>query len=125
MPGPFNITAASDTVRLDAQGRGTTTFTVSNASGRSRRGRARLVPSDPAHAGWLSLEKDAERDFSADGTHQYTVRVAAPPGTPPGRFTFGLDVVSVENPDEEFTQGPKVGGRSPPCRARSPSPGGS
>jgi hypothetical protein len=108
MPNPFSITAATDTVRLDAQGRGSTTFTVSNISGRARRGRARLIPTDPGQASWLSLDGEAERDFTADGTQQYTVRAAVPPGTPPGRHTFGLDVVSVENPDEEWSQGPKV-----------------
>lgn len=108
MPNPFSITTATDTIRLDAQGRGSTTFTVSNISGRPRRGRARLVPDRPEQASWLSIDGEAERNFTADGTHQYTVRVAVPPGAPPGRYTFGLDVVSVENPDEEWSQGPKV-----------------
>jgi len=108
MPNPFSITAASDSIRLDAQGRGATTFTVSNRSGQARRGRARLAPSDAGQASWLSVDGEAERSFSPDGTQQYTVRVAPPPGAPVGRYTFGLDVVSVENPDEEWSQGPKV-----------------
>jgi hypothetical protein len=108
MPNPFSITAATETIPLDAQGRGSTTFTVSNTSGQIRRGRARLVPSDPGQASWLSVEGETERNFAADGTHQFAVRVAAPPGTPAGSYTFGLDMVSVENPDEEWSQGPKV-----------------
>jgi hypothetical protein len=108
MANPFSITAASDSVRLDSQGRGSMSFTVSNISGRARRGRARVVPAEPGPASWLRLEGEAERDFTADGTHQYTVHIATPPGTAPGRHTFGLDVVSVENPDEEWSQGPKV-----------------
>ena len=108
MANPFTITTAADAVRLDTQGRGSTTFTVSNRSGQSRRGRAQLVPSDPGQASWLSLDGEAERNFAADGTQQYTVRVAPAPGAPTGRYTFGLDVVSVENPDEEWSQGPKV-----------------
>jgi hypothetical protein len=122
MPGPFNVTAASDSLRLDAQRQGAITFTVSNASGRPRRGRARLVPGDPAQASWLKLEGEAERDFAADGTHQLTVRVAVPAEVPPGRFTFGLDVVSVENPDEEFTQGPKVAAEIPRVEVKKPFP---
>lgn len=122
MPNPFSITAATDTVRLDAQGRGSTTFTVSNTSGRSRRGRARLKSADPGQASWLSLEGEAERDFTADGTHQYTVRVAVPPGTPAGRHTFGLDVVSVENPDEEWSQGPQVAFEVPAPPPKKPFP---
>jgi hypothetical protein len=37
MANPFSITAASDSVRLDFQGRGSMSFTVSNISGRARR----------------------------------------------------------------------------------------
>jgi hypothetical protein len=123
MPNPFSITAAADSIRLDAQGRGSTTFTVSNRSGQLRRGRARLVPSDPGQASWLSVDGEAERNFTADGTQQYTVRVSPLPGAPPGRYTFGLDVVSVENPDEEWSQGPKVAfevGSSQPAKKPFP-----
>jgi hypothetical protein len=123
MANPFTITTAADAVRLDSQGRGSTTFTVSNRSGQLRRGRARLVPSDPGQASWLSVDGEAERNFTADGTQQYTVRVAPPPGAPVGRYTFGLDVVSVENPDEEWSQGPKVAFEVGPSQpARKPFP---
>lgn len=123
MPNPFSITTATDTVRLDAQGRGSTTYTVSNISRQLRRGRARLVPSAPGQASWLSVDGEAERNFTADGTHQYTVRVAVPPGVPPGRSTFGLDVISVENPDEEWSQGPRVGFEVAPSQpAKKPFP---
>jgi len=122
MPNPFSITAATDTVRLDAQGRGSTTFTVSNRSGQLRRGRARLVTSDPGQASWLSVDGEAERNFTADGTQQYTVQVAPPPGSPAGRYTFGLDVVSVENPDEEWSQGPKVAFEVAPSPVKKPFP---
>jgi hypothetical protein len=122
MPNPFTITAAADAVRLDSQGRGSTTFTVSNRSGQPRRGRARPVPSSPEQASWLSVDGEAERNFTADGTHQYTVRVAPPPGSPAGRYTFGLDVVSVENPDEEWSQGPKVAFEVAPSPAKKPFP---
>jgi len=124
MPNPFTITTAADSVRLDSQGRGSTTFTVSNRSGQPRRGRARPVPSSPEQASWLSVDGEAERSFSPDGTQQYTVRVASPPGAPTGRYTFGLDVVSVENPDEEWSQGPKVSFEIPatPSPKKKPFP---
>jgi hypothetical protein len=122
MPNPFSITAAADSVSLDSQGRGSTTFTVSNTSGRPRRGRAKLVPADPGQASWLSVAGEAERDFATDGTQQYTVQIATPPGTPPGRHTFGLDVVSVENPDEEWSQGPKVAFEVPAPPPKKPFP---
>jgi hypothetical protein len=104
----FDITAGSDAVRLDTKGQGDAAFTISNVSGRRVRGRAKVVPKDPSTAGWLSLAGDAERDFPAGGTHLFTAKVAVPPEGRPGTYPFRLDVISVDNPDEETTQGPTV-----------------
>ncbi len=117
MSGPFAITAATSSVRLDANRRATTAFTVSNTSGIPVRGRARLVPQDPAAQGWLTLIGEAERNFSTTGTEQYTVQVVVPADAAPGRYIFRLDVVGVVNPDEMFSEGPtvtfEVGGSKP------------
>jgi len=104
----FDITAASDTVRLDGKGQGEIAFTASNVSGRALRGRAILVPQDPASKAWLSLSGDAERDFPPGGTQQFAVKVAAPAGSKTGKYNFRVDVVNVQNPDEDYTQGPTV-----------------
>jgi len=108
MPSPFSVTAASNSVSLDAQRRGQAPFTVFNASGRPIRGRARLAAESPQASGWLSLAGAAERDFPIAGAEQYTVHIAAPRDAEPGSYAFRLDVVGVENPDELFTQGPSV-----------------
>jgi hypothetical protein len=104
----FDITAASDTVRLDGNGQGDIAFTASNVSGRPLRGRANLVPQDAASKAWLSVSGGPERDFPGGGTQQFSVKVAVPPGTKAGKYNFRLDVVSVQNPDEDYTQGPNV-----------------
>jgi hypothetical protein len=70
----FDITAASDTVRLDGKGQGEIPFTASNVSGRPLRGRAFLVPQDAASKPWLSVSGEAERDFPAGGTQQFTAK---------------------------------------------------
>jgi serine/threonine-protein kinase len=36
------------------------------------------------------------------------VHIAVPPGTPVGKYSFRLNIISVENPDDEFTEGPSV-----------------
>ena len=104
----FNITSASSAVHLDAQQRGEIAFTVSNTSGRHLRGRAKLVPQDPVQKDWLKLAGEPERDFPVGGAQQFTVQVAVPPGGKEGKYTFRLDAVSVQNPDEDFTQGPTI-----------------
>lgn len=54
------------------------------------------------------LDGEPERNFSKGESHQLTVKIAVPPGTPKGKYSFRLNVVSVENPDDDFTEGPSV-----------------
>jgi hypothetical protein len=108
MPGPFDITAATNTIRLNAQRRGEASFTVFNNSGRALRGRATLVALTPVAAPWLTLEGANERDFAVAATEQFTVHIAAPPEAAPGTYTFRLDEVDVALPDEGLTTGPSV-----------------
>lgn len=104
---PFAITS-DNTVRLDDKGQGEITITVTNSSGAPLRGRIRLSPLQSAQEGWFSVTGEAERDFPVDGTHQFTVRVSVPAGTPVGKYGFRPDVHSVVNPDEQFTEGQQV-----------------
>ena len=108
MPGLFVITAATNSLRLNPDRRGETSFTVFNASGRPLRARAQLVPQSQAAGDWLSLVGEVERTFDIAGAHQYTVRVAVPPDAPAGNYPFRLDMTGVENPDEQHVQGPAV-----------------
>ncbi len=109
MPNAFSITAANNTLNLDAQGHGEAAFTVSNLSKRALRGRARVIPLSDAKAEWFTLDGAAERDFPIDGTQQFTVRVAVSPGTPPGKPSFRLDTAATEESDELFAEGPTIG----------------
>jgi beta-lactam-binding protein with PASTA domain len=104
----FAITAARETVTLDNQGRAEASFTASNTGPKLMAGRAKLVAIGSTKEGWLSLDGQPERKFAKGEAHQFTVKVAAPPGTPVGKYTFRLDIISVENPDDEFTEGPSV-----------------
>ncbi len=114
MASPFAITTASNTVLLNDKRQGQVTFTVNNISGRPLRGRARLVPQNPAVSDWLKIGGDAERDLTIAGTQQYPVQVSVPPQAAAGNYTFRLDMVAVDNPDEDFTQGPSVTFQAPP-----------
>jgi hypothetical protein len=108
MPSPFAITTTANAVSLDAQRHGEASFTVSNTSGSPIRSRAQLAPQAPASTTWLTLREEAEQDFPAGGTEQFAVKIAIPADTPAGSYSFRLDVVGVENPDELYTQGPSV-----------------
>lgn len=108
MSSLFAIVTPTNAVSVDSAGRGQAHFTVTNVSGRPVHGGARIVPQDPAAGSWLTLAGEAERAFPVGGTEQYIVRIAAPPGAPAGNYTLRLDMVGVDNPDEEYDQGPTV-----------------
>src|SRR5689334_4591561 len=108
MSGPFAMTAATSTVKLGDNRQGQVAFTVSTTSGQAIRCRARVVPADALTEKWFSLLGDVERALPAVGTEQYTVRLAVPPAAAPGSYSFRLDVVGVDNPDDELKQGPSV-----------------
>jgi len=104
----FNISSATDAVSLDASGRGSAMFTVTNASGRALRGRFTIKPLDAVGGDAIAIEGEPERNFNANDTQQVPVKLNLPPGTAGGRYRFRLDGVSVDNPDEDFTEGPVI-----------------
>jgi hypothetical protein len=123
MPSSFAITTAVSSTPLDAGRSAQVSFTVSNTSGHPMRGRARVTGLNPVAAAWLTLTGQAEREFAASGTQQYAVRVAVPQDAPAGDYTFRLDMVGVNNPDEDLTQGPTVTFQVPqPIEKKKPFP---
>ena len=104
----FAITVARETVILDDQGSAQVSFTVSNTGPKALAGRAKLVALGSTKESWLVLEGEAERNFAKGESHQFTVMIAAPPGTPTGKHVFRCNMISVENPDDDFTEGPSV-----------------
>ncbi len=103
----FAITAASESMQLAPGASGELSFTLSNAASRPLRARPRVVPQGGAQVAWFKLSDESERQLEPGGTHQVTVRVT-PPAAAAGTYTFRVDVVSVDNPDEDFTEGPSV-----------------
>lgn len=116
----FAITTSTPSIRLNAAGQGELTFTVSNAQGKPVRGRAVVEPEGATPGAWLTLDGEPERDFPPDGTHQYSVKVNVPPGTPQGQHAFHLSAVNVANPDEEFAVGPSASFQVPLPQAPAP-----
>jgi len=104
----FTITAASERVPVGGDGRGETTFTVTNSSARPLRGQLRVRPLGSTKGEWLSIVGETERPFSPNAAQQVVVKVATPSGAPAGKYQFRLDAVSVINPDDDFTEGPAV-----------------
>jgi PASTA domain-containing protein len=108
-PAPsFTVTAASDRVTLDDSGAARASFTVTNTSPQTLRGRLLTRPTDPAKPGWFSIAGESIRDFNPNAAEQVVVQLSVQPPAPPGSYSFRLDAVSEVDPDEDFTEGPSV-----------------
>jgi hypothetical protein len=72
---------------------------------------------------WLTIIDTDERDFPVAGVEQYRVQIAPPLDAPPGNYSFRLNMVSVANPDADFTQGPAVAFQvAPPPKVEAKKP---
>jgi PASTA domain len=107
-PPSFTVTAAGQKVALDDSGEGKASFTVTNSSPQALQGRLLARPREPAKPEWFSVVGESVRDFAPNGAEQAVVQLKVPPGSPPGSYSFRLDAVSEDDPDEDFTEGPSV-----------------
>ena len=105
----FQITLPSGltSVKLDSQGRGTVQYTVKNVSARPIDGRAVLIslpqtkpPSGPVEKGWVKIDGKTDRHFDVDKEETFSVKIAVPPKSPAGTYTFRLDGVWVQQTDQ-------------------------
>jgi beta-lactam-binding protein with PASTA domain len=104
----FTVTAAGQRVNLDKTGAAQASFTVTNASPESHRGRLLTRPRDPAKPEWFSVAGESVRSFAPNAAEQVVVQLDVPAGSPPGSYSFRLDAVSEDDPDEDYTEGPSV-----------------
>jgi hypothetical protein len=114
----FSITTPSTTVQLEPSRVGEVPFTVSNVSGRALHARARITPAAGAPTDWFSVEGESEQAFDVGAARQFTVRVEPPLGAPAGTYSFRLDAIGIEHPDDDYAEGPScavtVPGSAPP-----------
>ncbi len=104
----FAVTAVSNTVQIDAQRQGEASFTVTNTCGEALQGRANIVVSGDVKESWFSIMGQSERNFDDEETHQFVVKIDIPENVEKGDYHFSIDLVSVENPDEDYVEGPIV-----------------
>jgi hypothetical protein len=102
----FTVTTPSVSVELSENRIGEVPFTVTNVSNRKLRARARITPAPGTPAEWCSVVGDSEQDFEIGAARQFVIRVDPPLGAPAGTFAFRLDAIGIENPDDDYTEGP-------------------
>jgi len=107
-PASFTVTAAGQRVNLGISGTARASFTVTNTSTQTVRGRMLTRPGDSASPEWFSVVGESVRDFGPNEAEQVVVQLSVPPTATPGPYSFRLDAVSAVDPDEDFTEGPSV-----------------
>lgn len=107
MPNFYEISPTDDTLALQ-DGSGEASFTVRYVGERPVEARAQVIPQEGAVGNWFELQEGATKDMTRGQTHTFKVRVSVPAGTPAGNYGLRLDMVSVDNTDEEYDEGPTV-----------------
>ena len=109
MAQTFHITPASTFASLDPSGTGKVAFTITNASPKPLRAWPEIKPLGSTQREWLVIEGQAERSFSANEAHVFTVLINVPPGVTPGKYEFKLNVINADKADlDGCTEGPSV-----------------
>jgi hypothetical protein len=117
----FTVTTGKTKVKLDRSGTARATFTVTNTSAQTLRGRLLARPGGQSSPDWFSVVGESVRDFAPNAPAQIVVQLSVPAATPPGSYSFRLDAVSQVLPDEDFTEGPLVTFEiKPPPKPRKP-----
>jgi hypothetical protein len=107
----FTVTTASEKVTLDKSGAARVPFVVTNTSAQALQGQLYAQPLGGAKPEWFTVVGESIRDFAPGEVQQVVVELKVPPvppGTPTASYSFRLDAVSEENPDEDFTEGQSV-----------------
>jgi len=87
---------------------GAVTFTVTNKTSQGLSGRVTIEPQGEAKAEWFSVDGESERQFTAGGTHTFTVRIKTPPAATAGTYSLKVRAVAVNDPDNDFAESPVV-----------------
>lgn len=114
MASIVTITSATPSVEL-VGGAGQQVFTVTNISGRPLKVGLRVLCDDPGKETWFTLQGTQERDLGANATDQITIRCQAPENAPAAEIKAHLLVYSLDEPGENFTEGPRVAFKHQPA----------
>jgi hypothetical protein len=105
-PLPFAVTGPGD-LQLSSDRTGTTTFTVTNLTGRPVRVRLQPKSSDSQHDSWYSVAGDPEVPMTVGATISVDVRAKVPADVAAGKDSLHLRAVDEADP-EQLTDGQPV-----------------
>lgn len=83
-------------------------FTVNSKVPNAVRASLKIQVSGGAKAEWFAIEGEPERAIPGGASEAVAVRVNVPAGVAPGDYRFRLRAVAVNDPDNDFAEGPPV-----------------
>jgi hypothetical protein len=89
-------------------GAATVDVKVTNTAGEEKVGTVLVEPEAPATFDWLTIAGEATRSYAPGATEDVAIAIAVPAGTAPATYAFQLDAKAEDNPDEDYTNGPRV-----------------
>jgi hypothetical protein len=85
---------------------GTAQFTVNNISESTMNGQFSIGVQGDSKPEWFTIDGDAERKLVASKSETVNVRIAIPATVAAGTYPFRLRVAAVNDPDNDFIDGP-------------------
>ena len=89
-------------------GAATVSVKVTNTAAEEKVGTVLVEPEAPALLDWFTIAGEATRRYPSGASESVAVGIAVPAGTTPATFAFQLDAKAEDNPDEDYTNGPRV-----------------
>jgi PASTA domain len=128
MAQSFSITAGNPTCKLNPDRQAESTFTLTNSNGADKLlGQIKVRPLGEAQSSWFTIGDQPERTTQIEqefkqGTHQVRVKINVPPKVAPGKYSFRIDAISSDHPDDDYTEGQTVTIEVPEAATVSPPP---
>lgn len=104
--GPTTVKLAGSVTDAAAPRTGSIVFTVNNKSGEGRAARLSVQVAGQSKADWFVIDGEAQRNIAAGASETVTVNISVPASESAGDYPFRLRVVAVNDPDNDFADGP-------------------
>jgi len=105
--GPTTVKLSGSLTDANTPRTGSVVFAVNNKAGDTRSGRLSIQVAGQAKAEWFAIDGEQERKFDPSPASQtVTVKLTVPADVAAGNYPFRLRVVAVNDPDNDFADGP-------------------
>ena len=105
--GPTTVKLSGSLTDAKAPRTGSVVFAVNNKAGDTRSGRLSIQVAGQTKAEWFAIDGEQERKFDPSPASQtVTVKLSVPGEVAAGNYPFRLRVVAVNDPDNDFADGP-------------------